>query len=119
MTEKIMSRKQLIASGFRYKDYKFIQHPGQFMAVLDGKCWGHNNLLLFFTLLNDNYSTIITAAWRDSGYHGLRNAPPGSKVLLLFKRSKSSGNVYLAGAEVIKEEEKEDFYGENVQNISL
>ena len=119
MTEKIMGRKRLIRTGFPYRNYKFIEKPGQYMAVLDGKCWGHNNLLLFFTLLNDSHSAIITAAWRDSGYYGLRNAPTGSKVLLLFKRSKSSGKVYLSGAEIIETNKEESVDEESLQDISL
>lgn len=117
--ENIMSRKRLIRTGFPYGDYKFINRPGQYMAILDAKCWGHNNLLLFFTLTDYNYKTIMAAAWRNSGYYGLRNTPAGSKVLLLFRRAKSTGNVYLAGAEVIEGNEKEDVYGEGLQNISL
>lgn len=111
--ENIMSRKRLIRTGFPYDDYKFVDKPGQYMAILDAKCWGYNNLLLFFTLTDYNYKTIITSAWRDSGYYGLRNTPAGSKVLLLFRRAKTTGNVYLAGAEVL-ETEQEVIYGEDI-----
>lgn len=111
--ENIMSRKRLIRTGFPYDAYKYIDKPGQYMAILDAKCWGHNNLLLFFTLTDYNYKTIITGAWRNTNYYCLRNVPAGSKVLLLFRRAKTTGNVYMAGAEVI-EAEQESIYGEDV-----
>ena len=106
---RILSRKQLIRSGFPYSEYSFIEQPGEYEAVLDNKCWGYNNLLLFFTLLNADRSKVITAAWRNSGYHGLKNSTIGSRVLLLFKKS-STGSVYLVGVEKLGA--KKGDYGE-------
>ena len=64
--ENIMSRKRLIRTGFPYDAYKYIDKPGQYMAILDAKCWRHNNLLLFFTLTDYDYKiTSDTALFLD------------------------------------------------------
>jgi hypothetical protein len=70
-----------------------------FKATLDCKRYGKTrNLVAYFTL--ENGRTIMTSAWQNDDYHGLKEVPIGSQMELKFALNKR-GVIHLRKAMVL------------------